>query len=87
MQGLINVVFGIYDVLISPLLGRNCRYAPSCSLYTKQAIEIHGFIKGSYLGLKRIAKCHPWGGDGFDPVPGNPQDSQDEYKHKRPDDK
>jgi len=54
---------------LSPLLGSNCRYQPTCSRYTQEAIQEWGAIKGSWMGLKRIARCHPWGGFGFDPVP------------------
>ncbi len=58
-----------YQLLISPWLGNNCRYQPTCSQYTKEAIEEYGAIKGIYLGTKRILRCHPWGGSGYDPVP------------------
>ncbi len=79
MTKILDALFGFYRIIISPLLGRNCRYAPSCSLYTRQAIEIHGLAKGSYLGFKRICRCHPWGGHGFDPVPGSPEALSGEY--------
>jgi putative membrane protein insertion efficiency factor len=59
----------VYQYLISPLLPRSCRYSPSCSQYMKEAIMKHGVFKGGWLGLKRIARCHPWGGQGYDPVP------------------
>lgn len=59
----------IYQWVISPLLGVNCRYNPSCSHYTIEALREWGPIKGSWLGLKRIGSCHPWGGSGYDPVP------------------
>lgn len=59
-----------YQIFISPLLGTNkCRYQPTCSHYMIQAIEEWGIGKGFWLGLKRIGRCHPWGGHGFDPVP------------------
>ena len=58
-----------YQYLVSPLLGKNCRFKPSCSNYMIQAIEEWGVIKGLLLGLKRIARCHPWGGFGEDPIP------------------
>ena len=59
----------IYQWLISPLLGANCRHEPSCSNYAIQAIDEWGIFKGFWLGLKRIGKCHPWGTQGYDPVP------------------
>ena len=58
-----------YQATISPLLGANCRYQPTCSSYAIEAIRIHGAIKGTWLALKRILSCHPWGGSGYDPVP------------------
>ncbi|WP_084546042.1 membrane protein insertion efficiency factor YidD [Marinomonas profundimaris] len=58
-----------YQFLISPLLGNNCRFYPSCSQYMIQAIERFGVIKGVYLGVKRLSKCHPWHEGGMDPVP------------------
>ena len=64
MIGLIN----FYKYLISPLLGNNCRFLPTCSEYTKEAIIKFGLIKGTSLGFKRIIKCHPWGKSGHDPI-------------------
>jgi putative membrane protein insertion efficiency factor len=58
----------IYKILISPFLGYNCRYLPTCSDYSIEALKNFGFIKGITLILKRILKCHPWGGGGFDPI-------------------
>tara|TARA_X000000368_G_scaffold403368_1_gene378268 strand:- start:232 stop:456 length:225 start_codon:yes stop_codon:yes gene_type:complete len=58
----------LYKYLISPLLGNNCRYLPTCSEYTKESIIKYGVIKGFWLGLKRIVKCHPWGKGGYDPI-------------------
>ena len=62
----------IYKFLISPLLGQSCRYMPTCSEYSIEALKTFGFIKGSFLSLKRILSCHPvkilGGGEGFDPV-------------------
>jgi uncharacterized protein len=59
----------IYQYSISPLLGPSCRYEPSCSQYSIEALKKHGIIKGMYLSIKRIGSCHPWGGHGHDPVP------------------
>jgi len=58
-----------YQFFISPLLGKNCRFTPSCSTYMIEAIKTHGILKGMCLGIKRILRCNPWGGSGFDPVP------------------
>jgi len=58
-----------YQYALSPLMGKNCRYTPTCSQYTLEALKIHGLFKGGYLGLKRILSCNPWGGKGYDPVP------------------
>ena len=59
----------IYQWLISPLLPRACRFAPSCSEYAAEAIALHGAARGGWLALRRLLRCHPWGGEGFDPVP------------------
>ncbi len=59
----------VYQYLISPLIPASCRYTPTCSHYGVEAIQKHGPIKGGWLTIKRISKCHPWGGSGYDPVP------------------
>ncbi|RMH64387.1 MAG: membrane protein insertion efficiency factor YidD [Calditrichaeota bacterium] len=59
----------LYQMFISPYLGSSCRHSPTCSQYTLEAINIHGPFKGSWLGIRRIARCHPWGTSGYDPVP------------------
>ncbi|MDN3202578.1 membrane protein insertion efficiency factor YidD [Algoriphagus sediminis] len=59
----------VYQYLISPLFPSSCRFTPTCSQYMKEAIMKHGVWKGGKLGLKRISRCHPWGGHGHDPVP------------------
>jgi putative membrane protein insertion efficiency factor len=61
-----------YQLAISPLLGSNCRHAPSCSQYTIEAIREWGPLKGGWMGAKRISRCHPWGTHGYDPVPKKP---------------
>ncbi len=60
----------LYRYAISPLLGVNCRFEPSCSEYAAEALRRYGGFKGGWLMLKRIGRCHPWGGSGYDPVPG-----------------
>ncbi|MCX4259152.1 MAG: membrane protein insertion efficiency factor YidD [Muribaculaceae bacterium] len=58
-----------YQLSISPMFPSSCRFIPTCSQYAIEAITKHGAIKGTWLTLKRIARCHPWGGSGYDPVP------------------
>ncbi len=58
-----------YQIAISPLLGPSCRFTPTCSEYARQAILKHGPLKGLYLAVRRLLRCHPWGGSGYDPVP------------------
>jgi uncharacterized protein len=58
-----------YQLCISPFTPATCRYTPTCSSYTLEALKKHGLIKGGWLGLKRILSCHPWGKSGYDPVP------------------
>ena len=70
---LLQALVRLYRWLISPLLGPpRCRYVPSCSAYALEALEGHGAWRGSVLTLQRLARCHPWGGSGFDPVPPPP---------------
>jgi putative membrane protein insertion efficiency factor len=70
---IINTIFifpvKIYQWIISPILPNSCRYNPTCSNYMIEAIKTWGPLKGSWLGIKRISSCHPWGGTGHDPVP------------------
>jgi putative membrane protein insertion efficiency factor len=63
------VLIRLYKLAISPLLGPACRYNPTCSQYGIEALKKYGFFKGSWLTLRRIGRCHPWGGHGHDPVP------------------
>lgn len=58
-----------YQVAVSPFLPKSCRYEPTCSSYAIEALRIHGPLRGSWLTLRRILRCHPWGGFGYDPVP------------------
>jgi putative membrane protein insertion efficiency factor len=64
----------LYRVAISPWLGGNCRFDPTCSNYAIEALQRHGVLRGSWLAARRIARCHPWGGSGYDPVPGDRRD-------------
>ena len=76
MKGLRNLIVGLlilpvkfYQYVISPMTGASCRYTPTCSAYTVEALKKHGPIKGLWLSIKRIVSCNPWGGHGYDPVP------------------
>ena len=69
MRRIMIFLLSCYKALISPFLGDNCRFYPSCSNYAMEAIETHGVLKGSYLAIKRLSKCHPWHEGGIDPVP------------------
>jgi len=59
----------IYQIFISPYFPNSCRYTPTCSSYSLEALKKHGFFKGLWLTIKRVSRCHPWGGHGYDPVP------------------
>lgn len=58
-----------YQLFLSPVLGNNCRFDPTCSAYAMEALARHGAVRGTWLGARRILRCHPWGGHGHDPVP------------------
>jgi uncharacterized protein len=73
----------IYQLTLSAFVGRRCRYLPTCSDYSKEAIERFGAYRGSILALSRITRCHPWGGEGFDPVPERYEDKR-KGGHKAP---
>ncbi|MBF6607594.1 MAG: membrane protein insertion efficiency factor YidD [Flavobacterium sp.] len=65
----LELMIRFYRAFISPLTPATCRFEPTCSAYFLEALHVHGLFYGSFLGLKRIGKCHPWGGSGYDPVP------------------
>jgi putative membrane protein insertion efficiency factor len=65
----LQAVVRAYQLLVSPLLPPSCRYFPSCSEYAAEAIQRHGALRGAVIALHRLARCHPWGGAGYDPVP------------------
>ncbi|HMO57796.1 MAG TPA: membrane protein insertion efficiency factor YidD [Roseiflexaceae bacterium] len=69
MRWLFLGLIRVYQRFLSPLLPPSCIYSPSCSKYTYQAIEKYGALRGSYLGIRRILRCHPWAQGGHDPVP------------------
>jgi len=70
MRTIIIYFIKAYRLILSPFLGQNCRFEPTCSRYTEQAIRQHGALKGGALGVRRICRCHPWNEGGYDPVPG-----------------
>jgi putative membrane protein insertion efficiency factor len=63
------VLIKIYQLLVSPLIPPSCRFTPTCSHYSLEALKKYGILKGGWLSLRRIIRCHPWGGSGYDPVP------------------
>ena len=69
LSAILIALIKVYQWTLSPLIGRSCRYTPTCSNYGLEAIEKHGPFKGSWLTLKRVLSCNPWGGSGYDPVP------------------
>ncbi len=69
MKCLVLGLLKVYRYALSPMLGNNCRYVPSCSDYAEQAIQKFGVMKGAALAVRRLARCHPWHPGGFDPLP------------------
>jgi hypothetical protein len=69
MKKILLAMIRLYQLVLSPFLGQHCRFTPSCSQYTKEAIEKYGTARGSWLGLKRILRCQPFCDGGYDPVP------------------
>jgi putative membrane protein insertion efficiency factor len=90
MLGLVRFFIRIYQCTLSPLLrllcGPNsgCRFTPTCSAYLLEAVEVHGIRHGSWLGLKRLARCQPWGGCGYDPVPDGGNETSFRAKSRNP---
>ncbi|HEX6150809.1 membrane protein insertion efficiency factor YidD [Nocardioides sp.] len=69
MKYLLIGLLRAYRAVISPLYGQVCRYYPSCSAYALEAVTVHGSVRGSWLAVRRLARCHPWAAGGYDPVP------------------
>ncbi len=69
MKRCLLLAIKLYQMVVSPYLPSSCRYAPTCSHYSQEAVQRYGAVKGGWIGIKRLARCHPFGGKGFDPVP------------------
>jgi putative membrane protein insertion efficiency factor len=69
MKFLLVALIQVYRYTLSPMLGRQCRFEPSCSTYALEALQVHGAARGSWLATKRVCCCHPWHPGGYDPVP------------------
>ena len=69
LRWLCVVPIRIYQRLVSPVLPPACRFYPTCSAYATEAILVHGIVRGGWLAVRRLVRCHPWGGSGYDPVP------------------
>ncbi len=69
MRAILIILIRGYQLLLSPLLGNHCRFYPSCSQYAREAIERHGALRGGWLAIRRVLRCHPWHPGGVDPVP------------------
>ena len=75
MGKLLSAMIRLYQVAVSPYLAMSCRFQPTCSSYARQAITRHGAVAGGLMALRRIARCHPWGGAGYEPVPAERHDA------------
>ncbi len=69
LRGILKGLIRFYQIAVSPWTPAACRYTPSCSSYALEALELHGVARGGWLAIRRIFSCHPWGGQGYDPVP------------------
>jgi hypothetical protein len=83
LSALLRGLIRAYQLIVSPLLQPSCRYLPSCSDYAAEAIVRHGALVGSWLALRRLLRCHPWGGSGYDPVPAPHRPSPSSCPHCR----
>lgn len=81
MKKLLLLLLRAYKLGVSPLLGQNCRFYPSCSDYAAEAVQEYGALKGSVLAARRLCKCHPWHPGGFDPVPARATDTSSAAHH------
>ena len=84
MRTVIVKLISFYQHALSPYWPGTCRYTPTCSHYAQEAVLAHGARKGSWLAVKRLARCHPWGGQGYDPVPGAGAGRDNREEHPAP---
>jgi putative membrane protein insertion efficiency factor len=84
MRALLIGCINLYRWFVSPLLGPNCRFYPTCSCYAQEAIHRHGALRGSWLAARRIGRCHPWNPGGYDPVPERTEPLPATHNDKRP---
>ena len=78
--GVLKGTIYVYQLLLSPILGNNCRFHPNCSRYAMDAIDSHGPLTGTWMAAKRIARCNPWHPGGYDPVPDDPQNQSSSHE-------
>jgi putative membrane protein insertion efficiency factor len=84
MRALLISIITVYRWFLSPLLGQNCRFYPTCSCYAQEAIRHHGAARGTWLAARRIGRCHPWNPGGYDPVPDAHESAPPITSNKRP---
>jgi putative membrane protein insertion efficiency factor len=84
MRALLIGCINLYRWFVSPLLGPNCRFYPTCSCYAQEALHRHGALRGSWLAVRRIGRCHPWNPGGYDPVPESIEPVHAPHNDKRP---
>ncbi len=77
IKKILIMIIKFYQRYLSPVLGQNCRFHPTCSQYALEALKVHGAYRGTILAVKRIIRCHPWGGSGIDNVPGESKHGRD----------
>ncbi len=81
MRQFIRILIRAYQLGVSPLLGAHCRFYPSCSQYALEAVSAHGSLRGGWLALRRLARCHPFHAGGYDPVPADPSSKAAQARH------
>ena len=82
VAAVLRALLRVYQVTLSPLLGSACRFSPTCSHYAREALELHGATRGTWLAVRRVARCHPYAEGGYDPVPSPPSDEASQGRHR-----